>query len=260
MLFLVNYWDGVVSAIISFIGFYLLSLFPNYYSLSVVLVVWTIITSLLIYRRYRKEEKITDLKRYLLAILFSILGFVGVFLLVEWNILRWFIAILASVCIGAIFIATEKLNLSRIAEYKPWRRMFMMLLVFDSYLILTTLFGVDVFFSEMVSFWILALVGSIIFSVSSLLIWQLYYEKNIKELLIWMILVALIIFELMWSAQFLPFGYLVLGLIITWLWYILQLFIRFRLSDRGIIWVKQKFFLTGNILLFLLFLYFIRWI
>jgi len=260
MLFLVNYWDGVVSGIISFAGFYLLALFPNYYSLSAILAVWTITTFLLIYRRFRQEEKITDLKRYLLAVLFSILGFTGVFLLLEWNILRWFIAVLASVCIGAIFVATDKLNLSRIAEYKPWRRMFMMLLVFDSYLILTTLFGVDVFFSEMISFWVLALSGSLIFSVSSLLIWQLYYEKGIKELLIWMILVALIIFELMWSAQFLPFGYLVLGLIITWLWYILQLFIRFRLSERGIIWEKQKFFLAGNFFLFLLFFYFIRWI
>ncbi|MFB6225772.1 MAG: hypothetical protein ABEJ02_00280 [Candidatus Paceibacteria bacterium] len=260
MMVFIKYWDGFLSGAASLAGFYLLSSFPNYYALSLVGIGWLGVLLGLFYRRYRESEDITDLKRYLITLSYSVFGFAGVYLLVEWQSVRILLAILAAVCIGGVFTASVKLNLSKIAEYKPWRRMFMMLIVFDSYLLLTTLFGLDLFFSNLIPFWGLSIIGSVIFVVSSLVIWQLYYDKQPRSFLIWLILVAIIIFELMWSAQFLPFGYLVLGLIITWIWYILQLLIRFHISKKGIIWSKQRFFLAGNVVLFSIFMYFVRWI
>lgn len=260
MLVLIKYWDAFLVGAVSLLSFYLVSIFSSVYGLLSASVAWAVVAFGLFYNRYNKEEKITDLKRYIISILFTILGFLGSYLLIEWVSVRWFLAILGSICIGGVYVASDKLNLSRIAEYKPWRRMFMMLIVFDSFLILASLFGLSVFFNEALPFWSLAFTGSVFVACSSLVIWQLYYDKQLKELLLWVILVAIIIFELMWVVQLLPFGYLVSGLIITWIWYILQLFIRFHISERGIIWDKQKFFLTGNAVLFIIFLYFVRWI
>jgi len=60
--------------------------------------------------------------------------------------------------------------------------------------------------------------------------------------------------ELAWAAQLLPFGYATVGALLTWIWYILQLLVRFHFSERGVDWKKQIPFLVGNIVLMILFL------
>jgi hypothetical protein len=52
-----------------------------------------------------------------------------------------------------------------------------------------------------------------------------------------------------------------LGFLFTWVWYIINLLIRFNLTAQGIIWKKQLFFLISNFILYFLFLFFfVRWI
>jgi len=258
IVFIVKYWRAFIASLISLLALILINYFPNLYAFVGVLTVWIFALVWFFYTEYKQVE---NLHVFISILALTILSFTGAFLLLEWQSIKWFIVGLCAVSVGGIFIAPRRLIGGKIYEFKPWRRMVMMLIVFDAYMITTTVFGVDIFFTNMpVPFWALALVISLIYSYSSYLIWSLYYDYNIYNFALWMFLVAIIIFELMWVAQFLPFGYLAMGLIITWFWYILQLFIRFHLSKRGILWKKQKWFLISNAVLLILFFSFIRWI
>ncbi|MBI5729061.1 MAG: hypothetical protein HY983_02370 [Candidatus Magasanikbacteria bacterium] len=71
---------------------------------------------------------------------------------------------------------------------------------------------------------------------------------------------GLVIFEISYCVALWPLGYLVSGLVVVWLWYLLWLLLRFSQTAEGINWRRQRFFLSANALLFTLFLIFIaRW-
>lgn len=71
---------------------------------------------------------------------------------------------------------------------------------------------------------------------------------------------GLVVFEFAYCLALWPVGYLVGGLIMVWLWYMLWLFLRFSQSAEGINWRRQRVFLAVNALLLTLFLIFIaRW-
>lgn len=90
--------------------------------------------------------------------------------------------------------------------------------------------------------------------------WWEYGLKYNKQFLIWLLIHFILVLELLWIVAKLPFGHLVSGLLLIWLWYILWLLIRFNLTSQGIIWRKQAKFLLTNLVLFVLFLFFVvRW-
>src|SRR3989338_3707923 len=134
-------------------------------------------------------------------------------------------------------------------EEKPYRRMRMMLWVFVAYSVLTLVYALGSFFPTL-PFWLESLVGSAVVGIISLLIWQMYFAVDWRNLLLWSLIIALAVWETIWAQDFLPFGYLVLGALTTWVWYIMQLFLRFHLSRQGIVWRKQAYFLTINVVLY----------
>ena len=85
--------------------------------------------------------------------------------------------------------------------------------------------------------------------------------RCMKNFFLQALIMSLVMWEVMWVMHFLPLGYLSLGALVAWLWYLLQLFVRFHLSKQGVVWKKQIIFLLSNLVLYFSVLYFfVRWI
>ena len=138
--------------------------------------------------------------------------------------------------------------------------MMMLLWVFDAYAISTTLFAVSLFFPE-VSFWVLVILSGVVYAYISFMIWRMYFNLKFKKNWLWLSIVTLFMIELVWVMHLLPYGYLASGLLVTWVWYMLQLFIRFHFGPKGVVWKKQTLFLISNVVLYcLILLFFVRWV
>lgn len=181
-------------------------------------------------------------------------------LLVESVVLRWFL-ICASIPIFFFLVWMNSERTGRLVhiQEKPLRRMRMMIHVFNMYTWCITVFAVDVFFPS-VPFLVLLCAASAIGILTSFLIWRLYFKTSFRRLIVPLAVVGILIAELVWALRLLPFGYLAQGFLLVWAWYVFQLFVRFHLTPRGIVWVDQIGFVVGNTVLLVGVLFFIRWI
>jgi hypothetical protein len=196
--------------------------------------------------------------RLLLAIA-TMLGFFGITLLIEYRPLRWFLVLLS---LGVMFLLNlpEEYTLATLQRGKIFRRLWMMLWVFFFYAVATFFFGIANFFPS-VAFWILNLTIGAAGGGAAYMIWRMYVHLTRPQALLVGALSALMVIELVWVIHVLPFGYLAAALIITWLWYLIQLLFRFHFGVQDIVWAKQWKFLLGNAILFALTLvYFIKWV
>lgn len=185
---------------------------------------------------------------------------IGMIAVAEWRPLSWFLVTLFSGIMAVLAFLDHGDHVSRLSfERKPMRRVVSMIWIWNAYAIITALFGIRLFFPS-VSFSIVwaGMVAVLLFV--AFMIWHLYYQITYRGVLLWLLILAVVIAEFVWVVHVLPFGYFVSGFLVVWLWYICQLFIRFSLSDRGILWKKQYPFLFINAILFILFLLFTRWI
>jgi len=187
-------------------------------------------------------------------------AFVGLSILLEIPSIIYALMVCCFVVFFLLIYSAQYHTSEKQHIYKPIRRMIMMLLVFDAYAYLSTVFALILFF-PVLPLWVWGILGVCIYVFITGLIWRLYFDVKGSSLLLWLLLVGVIMLELFWVFQFFPFGYLVSAFLLTWLWYILQLFLRFYLSTQGVIWKKQREFLLINGLLYVLMLVFIvRWI
>ena len=190
------------------------------------------------------------------------LSFTGMISLVESVVLGRGLIILGAVLFAGLFAAltAKPEGAAHIAE-KPTRRFLMLVWVFDAYAIATTAFAVSVFFPD-APFWLIVLLAAPALAYIACEIWALYYMFSTPFAPgLWWLLLTLLMSELMFVVDLLPFGYLAAGLSVAWVWYIIQLFIRFHLSSAGVIWRKQWRFLAGNAILFtLVLIFFVRWV
>lgn len=145
-------------------------------------------------------------------------------------------------------------------QKKPWRRVMMMLWVLTVYSGLSVLAAWHVFFPHW-SVMALSVAGALITAIAAIEIWQLYRTLPVPRQFGWAALIALVMFEFVSVFYyFLPFGYFVMGLLLTWLWYLAQLIIRFYESRAGILWRKQRWFLLGNAIAFIIVVYLSRFV
>lgn len=71
---------------------------------------------------------------------------------------------------------------------------------------------------------------------------------------------GLIMAELTYAIHTTAMGYFLGALVTTWVWYVLWLLMRFSFTAEGIDWKRQRGFLIGNVVLFVIFLLFVvRW-
>ncbi|MFA6427657.1 MAG: hypothetical protein WCW16_04435 [Candidatus Magasanikbacteria bacterium] len=221
------------------------------------------------------------------------ISFIVLLLLVESIFFRWFFVGCSSIIFFFIAYWSEpKIKHALHIKEKPLRRMMMMLYVFNVYAFFIGIFAADVYFPS-VPFIVSALLGGVYASIAAHMIWLLYfvptdtrasdergkikktlgifkrffyhfvrvYERSLqKKEWIYTLVVGIVMIEILLCIQFLPFGYLASGLLAVWLWYIMLLLIRFHLSPLGIVWKNQRAFLIANVVLYVLFLYSIRWI
>jgi hypothetical protein len=180
--------------------------------------------------------------------------------LVEEPRLRWLIIILAGCAFYFLFSRTPLTVVELPHEQKPWRRITMMIWVFDAFCFFSLVYALNIFFQN-IPFSILALfLGAVIFYIN-LNVWSNYTTDRGNIFFIWSGVLSLAVTELVWVLHLLTLGYFVLGLITVWLWYIGLLLIRFNITKEGIVWQKQWIFLTSNLILLFLFLFFIvRWL
>ncbi len=246
---LMSYASTVIAPIVLFF----IVLFPNIWMFVGAIIVWF---GYFAYIFFAYKRDINQVALHMMTALSLLILLV----LTESAWLRWFFVI-ASACLFFFiaFWSEPRIDHAIHIKEKPLRRMMMMLYVFNVYACLVGLFAIYLYF-PLVSFWWLSLLGSMYAGLGAYMIWHLYYKKNIKELILWSGVVTFIILEFMWVMTLLPFGYLALGFLVAWLWYIIQLFIRFHLSMKGIIWRRQIQFVIGNVILFVGVLYIMRWI
>lgn len=244
-----------VIALFSFVCLWAMNSFTFVWVFIPVLFVWLGALTFFVYKIN------SSFSEQIFLIVSTALAFLGLISLLEPVYLQYLLIVLVSLIMFFLFmriLQTDRAVLSY--EEKPYRRMLMMLWVFNSYAFATFGFALSIFFPSipfwLISFFIGALIGYI-----SIVVWKMYFNAPVQNFFLRAILVTLIIWEVMWVVHLLPLGYLVLGGLTIWLWYIMQLFIRFHLSKRGIIWKKQIVFLSSNLILYFLVLYlFVRWI
>ncbi|OGH59453.1 MAG: hypothetical protein A2725_01335 [Candidatus Magasanikbacteria bacterium RIFCSPHIGHO2_01_FULL_33_34] len=206
-------------------------------------------------------RKINKKKQTLLPIiLITIFSFLSLVSIVEWPFLKPFFTFLIGFVVLLLFQALFSEDSFLQIEQKPYRRIMVVIWSFDAFAIISTIFALSLFFPD-IPFWLLAIFGGVVFSAISIMIWKMYFQLVRKQWLIWAFLIGFLMIELIWVMHFLPFGYLVSGFFLTWLWYILQLLTRFHFSPNGVIWKKQIWFLGINTIMFIiLILFFVRWV
>ena len=248
---------GISVGLVSMLALFLMTQFPSvWWGLLIVLIVWALLIAGGQFGLYK-----LGLLRKDLPVLSGVtmLALVSLLFFVEQQAVRWFLIVIGPACLGLLHAWTVRPHGYTTHIEKSYRRIIMMLWVFNAYALLTAVYAIDMFFSN-VSFWLLSILAASIFSYIAWMVWQMYYNIGFRRALIWIGAVWLLSFELIWLARMLPFAYTVLGLIVTWIWYIIQLYFRFHFSDAGIVWKKQRVFLITNAgLLFILLTFIVRW-
>jgi hypothetical protein len=180
--------------------------------------------------------------------------------LIEWQELNYLFILLIGIVVMVLFQSLfGEGNLMQIQQ-KPYRRIMTLLWSFDAYALVTALFAVGLFFLN-IPFLLITVVAGVIFALISFMIWSMYFHLSFRQSSIWLFLVLFLMIQIVWTTHLLPFGYLVSGFFVTWIWCILQLLIRFHFSPKGVIWKRQFRFLSLNALLFAgLLVFFVRWV
>lgn len=200
----------------------------------------------------------------LLLTLSTALSSLLLFSVIDDPYLRWFFVGFVAILFGILFGVKENSDIPLEYGRQPFRRFAMMIWVFNAYSLFSCLFALGVLFQSEWPLWLeffLVPGAGIVGGFLAGEIWKMYVNFESKTFLFWRVVTALFISEVFWSLRLLPFGYLVSGIILTWLWYVLQMLVRFHFQPSGIVWKKQMPFFAVSIFIFLfLALFFIRWI
>lgn len=201
-----------------------------------------------------------EMYRHLPLSIATVLACAGLFTLLEKDAWRYFLIGFTGIVITLLSGWSVHEGGGVQTTQKPYRRMKMMLWVFDAYAIATTLFACVVFYPQ-IPFWSLHLAGALTYAFVSVSIWRMYVVSPVPQTLLSVALMGLLSSELFWVFSLLPFGYLVSGFFVTWIWYIMQLLVRFHFSPLGIVWKRQAWFLAVNAVLFVaLLVQIVRWV
>lgn len=186
---------------------------------------------------------------------------IGLISIIEHSIIRLFVIILSGSIFGILYGGGVSKVEALSALQKPYRRFVMSSWVIAVYGTSSTIFALNLFIPLPMLFVVLLLIGGIIMGLVASFVWQMYFNKPHRAFLLWIILMAFIGMELIWALHLLPLAYLSLGLLTTWVWYVIVLFARFHYDEVGIRWKEQMPFLLTNVVSFaILLLFFVRWI
>ncbi len=205
------------TALASAAALFLIIRFPNRIIFAITIALWFAILILVENRLKRLKEMERSILPILLVTAISFVSLSGV---MEWKFLDWPFVILLSLVFWILFqsIINQDKSFLRV-EQKPYRRIMVLIWSFDAYALSAALFAVGLFFPD-IPFYALAIIGGIIFGLITLMIWKMYFHLDSRRGLVWSFLVSFLLVELIWVFHLLPFGYLVSGFFVTWIWYI----------------------------------------
>lgn len=246
------------TALASGAALFLIIRFPNRIVFALAIILWFAILILVENRLKRHKEMAQSILPILLATAIAFVSLSGV---IEWKFLDWPFILLLVLVIWILFqsIIIRDKSLLRV-EQKPYQRIMVLVWSFDAYALSAALFAVSLFFPD-IPFYALAIIGGAVFGLIGFMIWRMYFHLDSRRGLAWIFLVSFLLIELIWVFHLLPFGYLISGFFVTWIWYILQLLVRFHFSPKDVMWKKQIWFLACNVILCLaLMIFFVRWV
>lgn len=111
-----------------------------------------------------------------------------------------------------------------------------------------------------VNVWVWFILAALSATAVSAWWWKEYGIVYSQSFLFWTFAFFILILQLLWATSHTSLGYFSLGFLLTWCWYVLWLFARYDLTERGIEWKKHRKFLFFNLFLFLIFLLLVvRW-
>lgn len=188
------------------------------------------------------------------------IGLVSLFSIVEWRSTLYLVAFTGVAAAGLITL-WSKLAASPAAflREKPLRRVVVMLVAFGVFAFAAAGQAILTLFPAVSPFLAHTLVG-ILASYGAYIVWSLYYDGKTIEFLVPAAVIFCLAFEMSLVISLLSIGYLAAGFLISWLWYIAQLFIRFHFGRRDIVWRKQGWFLASNAVLMIGFVYSLRFL
>ncbi len=222
----------------------------------IVVIIWLFGLITILFTRNKDKN---SFKKSLPLLIVTSVSFLGLILILESVWIKFFVSLfLVGIIIFLIFHSPEKSELSYLD--KPVRRFTVMLWVINLFCLSSIFYAINLFFQN-VPFWLLGFLLSLVTASISVVIWKNYFVVSYKNFLFWFVLMLLMSWEICWVLHFLPFGYLVLGFLFVWVWYIINLLVRFNLTSQGIVWKKQLVFLVSNLVLYFMILFlFVRWI
>jgi hypothetical protein len=198
--------------------------------------------------------------RHFFSLLIFMFGALAVMLFVDWRYV-WYL-------LGGFFVALPMFSFWLLPAQED--KLFLISKHHRRWLLLMNVFGIGGLWNgltAMIAFQVLninswfLILPVITLSVAVAVWWWHEYGLEIdRKFWIWTIAFALLLVEMSWVILLNPFGNFAQGLILTWIWYVLWLIIRFYLSKEGVDWHRQRWFLGFNLLLLILFLVFlVRW-
>lgn len=251
-----QYASGIGVGLMSAIALTLMNTFPNRWVFFGTFGIWLL--ALVLVGRILRQRGVHGIQ--LLSICDAV-AIVALLLVVESAPIRWFLLLVGSLCLGALTMWGVRSAFGSWVQGKPYRRFVVAGWVFALYGVVTFLFAYLTFFPGGGWSVLILLLMGVLYGVVALIIWQQYYAVGALPLLLWSVIVGIILVELAWTMQLLPLGYTALAAQLTWIWYLLQLLIRFHLSDRGIDWKKQWPALAAHAALMTAILaFFVRWV
>jgi len=252
-----QYIVGILAGGITAAGLFLLQQFPIWW---VLLLVFFVLSGVLFVIFWYVKHIVEWHWNVLFTAIFTLFSGIALVTIVDTLVVRKWLILFVGVSIGLVYGWGIAERLGAFYTSRTFRRYAMMVIVFDAYALMTFLFALSSFFVRSHFFLTAVIGGGVLFGMLSVHIWRMYFQVDRQSLIIWGGIVGLACVQLVWVIHLLPFAYAVLGLFMTWVWYLMQLFVRFHLGERGIIWRKQAIFLGTNAALYAAVLFFfVRW-
>jgi len=249
---------GLFIGLVSLVSLTILERFPDPKIFIPVFFVWLLIVGGIAWIFQRAKRFAKDVFWQVLA---TIACMAGLIIVVDVTQVRVLLSLLTAGILAMLFgwhlFSPPEVSHS----HKPLRRFVMTVWVFDTYALVTFIFALGAFFPSSFLFILLNLFAGLFIGAVTVMIWREYFAAKVQSFLIWSVIVSVVTMELLWVLHLLPFAYTTLGLLLVWIWYIIQLLVRFHFSTRGIQWKSQVRFLLVNVILYLgLLVFFVRWV
>lgn len=193
--------------------------------------------------------------------IFNQIGFVGLFIILEWSAALLVVLILAVLSALAITLWSRRAPTPIVfVREKPLRRAVSLTITMALFSYVSFAHALLVFFPNPWLDWFIHPLVMIMAMIAAFLYWSLYFSPQDRGFVPPALLIGLIFWEASVVAHLTSFGYLVIGLFLAWLWYLAELLIRFHHDRRDIDWSHQLPFLVSNGILFIILAWLARYI